>query len=341
MESDGQTPPPDKVTIYDVAQRAGVSIATVSNTINRPERVSSGARQRVLKVVDELGFVPKQTAVSLARKGVGRIGVLAPFTSYPSYAVRLNGILEACTARGVQLLVFDAPSPVAAEQPLLQSLPTTGSLDGLLIMGLPLEERTALRLQRRKLATVLVDSFHRDFDCVNVNDRAGGYAVGAHLIAQGHRRFAFIIEGPKSHAYESPGRMRYDGFVEALQEAGLDTETLVWAQTGNDMAGGREVVARLLAEPSPPTAFFCHHDDLAAGVLSGLRSAGLSVPSDAAVVGYDDTNLAEALDLTSVAQPFAETGRIATTLLLEAMEQPSKPKQQADLSPRLVVRGSS
>jgi len=101
---------PDKVTIYEVARRAGVSIAIVSHVFNRPERVKSSTRERVLDVVDELGFVPKPTAVSLARKGVGRIGVLAPFTSYSSYATRLNGIFEACAGRAVEVVVFDAPS---------------------------------------------------------------------------------------------------------------------------------------------------------------------------------------------------------------------------------------
>ena len=155
---------PDKVTIYEVARRAGVSIATVSHVFNRPERVKSSTRERVLDVVDELGFVPKPTAVSLARKGVGRIGVLAPFTSYSSYATRLNGILEACAGRSVEVVVFDAPSATMAESPLLQTLPTTGRLDGLVIMGLPLDDRTAGRLKRGKLATVLVEGVKKTED---------------------------------------------------------------------------------------------------------------------------------------------------------------------------------
>lgn len=331
----------DKVTIYEVARRAGVSIATVSHVINRPERVSSSTRERVLGVVDELGFVPKPTAVSLARKGVGRIGVLAPFTSYQSYATRLNGILEACTARSVQVVVFDAPSAAAAQSPLLQTLPTTGSLDGLLIMGLPLEDSTAARLRRRKLATVLVDSLHADFDCVNVDDEAGGHAAGTFLVQRGHRRFALISEAQHSSDYVSPAELRARGIVRALKDGGLGSGALKWALTTSDIQGGRAAAAELLAASEPPTAFLCHNDALAAGVLAELRAAGRAIPAEAAVIGYDDTDLAEALDLTSVRQPFAETGRIAASLLFAAMDGISKSTQRINITPRLTVRATT
>jgi len=342
MSNPGETSrAPDKVTIYEVARRAGVSIATVSHVINRPERVNSSTRDRVMDVVDELGFVPKHTAVSLARKGVGRIGVLAPFTSYRSYATRLNGILEACTARAVEVVVFDAPSAATAESPLLQTLPTTGRLDGLLIMGLPLEEGTAARLRRRKLATVLVDSLHPDFDCVNVDDEAGGYAAGTHLVQKGHRRLAFISEGQHSSAYVSPGELRARGLVKALKDGGLDPGDLEWTLTINNIQGGRAAAAELLSHADPPTAFLCHHDDLAAGVLAELRAAGRPVPAAAAVMGYDDSDLAEALDMTSVHQPFAETGRIAASLLFAAMDGTTKSTQQINIIPRVAVRGTT
>ena len=343
-------PAPDKVTIYEVARRAGVSIATVSHVINRPERVKSSTRERVLDVVDELGFVPKQTAVSLARKGVGRVGVLAPFTSYRSYGTRLNGILEACTGRAVEVVVFDAPSATIAKSPLLQTLPATGRLDGLMIMGLPVDDSTAARLKRRKLPTVLVDSKRPEFDCVNVDDEAGGYAAGTHLVQRGHRRLAFLSESlvagsaigrNPSSPYVSPAELRARGLVRAMKDGGLDPGDLEWALTTNNIQGGRVAVADLLGRPNPPTAFMCHHDDLAAGVLAELRAAGRAVPGEAAVIGYDDSDLAEALDLTSVRQPFAETGRIATSLLFAALDGTSDSTQQITLKPRLTIGGTT
>jgi DNA-binding LacI/PurR family transcriptional regulator len=338
-------PDPDKVTIYEVARRAGVSIATVSHVFNRPERVKSSTRERVLDAVEELGFVPKPTAVSLARKGVGRIGVLAPFTSYSSYATRLNGVLEACAGRAVEVVVFDAPSATTAESPLLRTLPTTGRLDGLVIMGLPLDDGTAARLKKGKLATVLVDSQHPEFDSVTVDDEAGGCAAGTHLVQRGYSRLVFITESVdigsaislNSATYASAGELRARGVVRAMKDGGLDPADLEWALTAGNIAGGRAAAAQLLDRPDPPTGFICNHDDLAAGVLAELRALGCAVPGDAAVVGYDDSELAEALDLTSVRQPFAETGRIAISLLAAVMDGTADSTQQISLKPRLTI----
>jgi DNA-binding LacI/PurR family transcriptional regulator len=330
------------VTIYEVAERAGVSIATVSHALNRPARVGAITRERVLDVVDELGFTPKQTAVTLARKGVGRIGVLAPFTSYASYTRRLTGVLEACANRNVDVVVFDVPSAATAPSPLLRTLPVTGRLDGLLIMGAPLEDAMARRLSKRKLATVLVDSFHPGLSWVNVDDEAGGYQIGAHLIDRGHRSVTYVSEGQRSTEYTSPAQLRKRGLIRALREASLAEDALKhWIVPAIDMPRGREAAENILRLDPVPTAVVAHHDGLAAGLLAGFRAAGRRVPEDIAVVGYDGTDLALALDLTTVDQPFAETGRIAAALLLGLLDGTSPSSQHVNLTPTLIVRATS
>jgi LacI family transcriptional regulator len=330
------------VTIYDVAERAGVSIATVSHALNRPDRVGASTRERVLDIVDELGFTPKPTAVSLARKGVGRVGVIAPFTSYPSYRARLMGVLDACSARDIDVVVFDAPSVAAATAPLLRTLPVTGRLDGLLIMGIPLEEAMAHRLARRKLATVLVDSVHKDLTWVNVDDEAGGYQIGRHLLERGHRSIIYVSQGQRSTEYTSPAQLRMQGIVRALREAGSGADAVLhWLVPANDMPGGREAAGAILRQVSLPAAVVAHHDGLAAGLLAGFRSAGRQVPEEVAVVGYDGTDLAEALELTTVAQPFAETGRLGAELLLGLLGPAGRPIQQVSLTPTLLARATS
>jgi DNA-binding LacI/PurR family transcriptional regulator len=331
-----------KVTIYEVANQAGVSITTVSHVLNRPDRVGAATRERVLNVMDELGFTPKPTAVTLARKGVGRIGVLAPFTSYASYAVRLTGVLEACADRNIDVVVFDVPSVAAAASPLLRTVPVTGRLDGLLMMGIPLEDVAARRLSARKLATVLVDSFQRDLTRVNVDDEAGGYQIGTHLIERGHRGFTYVSEGQRSTDYTSPAQLRKRGLIRALREAGLGEQALQhWIARSNDMRGGRQAAMEILRLDRVPTAVVGHHDGLAAGLLAGFRSAGRRVPDDIAVAGYDGTDLSEGLELTSVEQPFAETGRIAAALLLDLLDGTARPLQQVNLMPTLLVRGTT
>lgn len=330
------------VTIYDVAERAGVSIATVSHVLNRPDRVGASTRERVLDVVDELNFTPKPAAVSLARAGVGRIGVVAPFSAYASYSVRLTGVFEACAGRNLDVVVFDVPSVAAAASPLLHALPATGRLDGLLIMGVPLRDAMARRLSRRKMATVLVDSLHEDLNWVNVDDEAGGYQIGAHLIDRGYRSLIYASEGQRSAEYTSPAQRRRLGIARALREAGLGEDALTHLKVKtNDIAGGRAAAGAVLARSGTPAAVIAHHDGLAAGLLLGLRAAGRAVPADIAVVGYDGTELADALELTTVAQPFAETGRIAAGLLLALLGEANRTVQQITLVPALIPRTTS
>jgi DNA-binding LacI/PurR family transcriptional regulator len=328
---------PDKVTIYEVAQRAGVSIATVSHALNRPEKVRSTTRTRVLEIIDELQFVPKAAAVSQARKGVGRIGVLAPFTSYASYRTRLVGVLEEFAGEPVDVVIFDHSSVADSPSPLLGSLPTTGRLDGLLIMGVPLEDQMAERLLKRRLGIVLVDTTHTAFSSVNIDDEHGGHEVGRHLVARGHRQFAFISEAQRSTAYLSPGQLRLQGFTRALSEAGIDNDAVHWLITSNDVRGGREAVQDITALSKRPSAVFAHHDDLAAGLLSGLRNSGLRVPDDLAVVGYDGGELADALEMTTVRQPFAETGKIAASLLKASLSAQRVPVQHITLQGELII----
>ncbi|MET3803239.1 LacI family transcriptional regulator [Nakamurella sp. UYEF19] len=338
----GSMPPtPDKVTIYEVARRAGVSIATVSHVLNRPERVSALTRGRVLDVVDELGFTPKNSAVALARKGVGRIGVVAPFTSYPSYSARLVGVLEACRNSNLDVVVFDVPSAAAATSPLLHSLPTTGRLDGLLIMGVPLEDSMARRLAQRKLHTVLIDSHHKDFASVTVDDEAGGYRIGRHLTDRGHQHFVFVSEPQESTDYVSAGQLRLRGFQRALDEGRPDSQPVHWVMTTPDLRGGEEAAAFISAMSERPDAVFGHHDVLAAGVLKGLRAGGIRVPEEIAVVGYDGSDLADGLDMTTVSQPFTETGRIGAGLLLQLLGGTGSAVQQITLAPELVVRSTA
>ena len=134
------------VTIYDVAARAGVGISTVSNTLNKPDRVSPKTRKRVLDAAAELGFVPKSEAVSRARRGVGRIGVIAPFVSYNSYMRRLAGVLEVMNRNNLEVCIFDEESAAAKSSLLLSQLPLNSRLDGLIIMGIPLDDDAAQRL---------------------------------------------------------------------------------------------------------------------------------------------------------------------------------------------------
>ncbi len=326
---------PARVTIYEVARRAGVSIATVSHALNRPERVSSSTRERVLEAVDALGFTPKQTAVSLARSGVGRIAVVAPFSAYPSYFERLLGVLRACKSRRIEVVVFD---DVSKDGPsvLLETLPTTGRVDGLIIMGIEPDPAVTKRLQRRHIPAVLLDRASTAFTSVTVDDEAGGRMLAQHMIGRGARSFAFVSPPPPDIEHVTSGELRVRGFQAAIRDAGLPEVT--WLIAEDSVEGGREAVSDVLALPTRPDAVFAVHDRLAAGLLGGLTDAGVRVPEDILLAGYDDSDVAGAMGVTTVRQPFESSGWAAARALLQTLAEPGATVQQISLRPELVVR---
>ncbi|CAB4695854.1 unannotated protein [freshwater metagenome] len=333
----------DRVTIYEVAERAGVSIATVSHALNRPEKVNPATRSRVLDAVDELGFTPKASAVSLARKGVGRIGVLAAFGGYPTYLQRLVGVMEACREKNIDVVPFDGGVDAEGIEPWLSTLPATGRLDGLLIMGDGLDEASAARLVQRRLPTVLVDHLHPDFSCVTVDDEHGGYLLGRHLIDQGYveagREADLVFAGPtpSTAVLTSPGAKRVSGLVRALAESDIDASAVTLLVTEDDFDGGVAAAQDILTMPRLPRLVVGNHDAVAAGVHLGLSRRGVRVPEQVAVAGYDGVDIGRAIELTTVSQPFAETGRLGAQLLLELMSDPDRARQEIQLSPTLVV----
>jgi DNA-binding LacI/PurR family transcriptional regulator len=329
------------VTIYDVAAHAGVSISTVSQTLNRPGRVNAKTRERVLQAIEELEYMPKAAAVSHARRGVGRIGVLAPFTSYDSFRRRLMGVLSESDGSNRDVVVYDHESAAASVSPLLRTLPVSGRLDGLLIMGLPLDDALADHLLARRLPTVLVDSSRPEFSTVNVDDDEGGAVLARHLLARGHTSFAFVQEPQESNAFLSQGQRRNRGFAQALTESGIDPDAVHTVLTNNDISASRRALHEVLALRPRPTAIFAHHDVLAAGLVVECRRQGVRVPDDLAVVGFDDGSVAEAAALTTVRQPFEESGRIGARLLSDLISGAPIGVQRIVLGLELVVRDSA
>jgi LacI family transcriptional regulator len=325
-----------EVTIYEVAARAGVSISTVSLSLNRPERVSSSTRERVLQVVEDLGFVPKETAVARARRGVGRIGVLAPFTSYASYTRRLHGVMHGLRDSNLDIVVYDHESAAESASPLLSSLPLSRHLDGLIVMGLPLQSDTAERLSASGLPAVVVDSDPMGFDAINIDDELAGAVVGRHLTGAGHTSVGFVHEPQHSQAFVSQGQRRLAGLRRGVKESPGSPALVHEIVVSNDFNGGRAAAAVLREKGC--TAAFAHHDLLAAGLLTQLREDGVEVPGELAVIGFDDGELAECLQMSTVRQPFEESGRVAARLLQEALAGGARSRQQISLGVELVIR---
>ena len=325
------------VTIYDVASRAGVSISTVSNTLNAPGKVRAATRQRILAAIDELGFVPRTDAHARARKGVGRIGVVAPITTYPSYEVRLRGVLDGLRDQPYELVLYDQAT-LTVRRNYLDSLPLTNRLDGIIVMSLQFAAAVASRLLSRELPTVLVEFARDGFSSVHVDDREGGRLAADHLLAAGHRRFGFIGEARVAIDMDIDAAHRLDGFRQGLLVGGCDLPDNHVIRGAPGVEPARTYAHRLFDLPDPPTAVFTHSDVQAVGVLKAIAERGWHCPDDVAVIGFDDLDFADYLGLTTVAQPLRETGRAATTLLLAAIDDPDRARQRIQLPLRLIPR---
>lgn len=331
----------DRVTIYHVAQQAGVSISTVSLAMNSPSRVSEATRSKIYAIADTLGFEPKTEAITRARRGVGRIGVLAPFSTYPSYYERLNGVLRAIRGEPLEVVVLDHESAATAPSPLLASLPFTGRMDGLIVMGMPLDDEVATRLTSGRMLAVLVDTAHDGFDTVEIDDVAGGRMVAAHVCDMAYEHHAFIGEEQQSQLYASPCDQRLEGFRDGLATRGHQLPERHVVRVPNRREAAEEAATELLSTLRRPCAIFAHDDLLAAGVLQAVRALGYHPGGEVGVVGFDDSELAQVLELTSVRQPLLESGGTAVRLLLDRLRQPDSTARNVRLELRLMARNST
>lgn len=326
-------------TIYDVARRAGVSTATVSRTLNNPLRVAVETRTRVLVAVDDLDFVPKADAVSRARRGVGRIGVIAPFTSHDAARRRFNGILREA-GDVLEVVAYDHPSAAASPFPLLSVLPTTGHLDGLIVMSFALDDAVAARLEARDYPVVLLDTDDERFPSITTNDHQGGRLAARHLVDLGHERIAYLGEAQHVATREAPSTRRLAGLRDHLTESGIPLpDTSIRLSPNGTHVAALEAIS-LLRLKDRPTAIFASDDIRAAGVLRGAATLGITVPDDLSVIGYDDGDLAETLGLTTVRQPLEESGVLAVRTMRQRLHTTTTPATTT-LRVKIITRSTT
>ena len=325
------------ITAYDVAKKAKVSITTVSRVLNSSGKVSEATRKRVFSAIDALGFVPKAEAAARARKASGRIGVLAPFFTYPSFVERLQGVASSLADSPYELVVYNVDSS-ARRDIYLSSLAVTHRLDGLIVMALPFDDVMARRLITHKLETVLIEAGRPQFSSVEIDDEAGGRIAAEYLLEKGHRRCAFVGDKDLPDYAIHPSEWRFAGYRKALQGAGvpLTDDYIALAPHGPESA--RQLTHRLLDLPEPPTAIFAPSDLQAMGILKAARERSLSVPDQLAIIGFDDLEMSDYIGLTTVRQPLRESGRVAVELLLARLADRARPVQHVRLPLTIVKR---
>ncbi len=329
--------------IRDVAERAGVSVATVSNVFNRPDIVAPATRARVEEAVAALGYVRNESARQL-RMGQSRtIGLIVPDIANPFFTDVARGVEDTASAAGSLVIVGNSDDDPEREQRYL-TLFAEQHVQGALLVPVRGSRDAAAGLRRRGIPVVMLDSAGGadDWCSVSVNDVVGGRIAVAHLLEAGHRRIGFV--GAGSAAPQAIDREA--GARAALADSGRPPDELVGlAANALNVEGGAAAARQILALPARrrPTAVACVNDLLALGVLHELLRSGLDVPGDVAIVGYDDIGFAEAaaVALSSVRQPRQHLGQRATQLLLEESSGQGHHHDRVVFEPELVVRASS
>lgn len=326
-------------TIRDVAIHAGVSVATVSRALNNSGPVREETRARIQAAVKALQYRPNSAAQSLITRRTRTLGVLLPDLHGEFFSELIRGLDEAAQKRGYHLLLSSSHDLATELDVALHRM--GGRVDGLVVMAPKLDAETLDGLLPRNVPVVLLNSpraGHAVYG-LRIDNRGGARAVVSHLIGHGHRRIA-IITGPTGN-HDAAERLA--GYREALREAGLAEDPEIEVEGDFRTSSGFEATSRILALRLRPTALFASNDAMALGALSALRDAGVSVPQEMALVGFDDLSSAQYSipPLSSVHIAIEELGTRAITRLMEVLEKGGPVEGQREVLPaRPVFRRS-
>ena len=329
-----------KAGIKDVADLAGVSIATVSRALRGMQHVSAPTRKRILEAAERLDYpIP----LSPNKRIYGRtnsVGVVAPYVSRWYFAQVINGVEGALRESGLDLLLYNF-SQMKGRERLFQHQLLKGRVDALIVISLPPTEEEFESMLSLGIPIALVGMHHDNCSSVAIDDVAAARTATRHLVNQGHKELAIISGSPKDPFNFSVPHDRRKGFIDVLAESSLawDPSREVFGEF--TMQGAERAIDELLARPNRPTAIFAQSDEMAIGAMRAIRRHGLRVPEDISIVGFDGHEMAEFFDLTTVEQPVTRMGEMAAWSITEKLKNPSSEFHSLTLPTTLVVRNST
>jgi LacI family transcriptional regulator len=339
QDAENRFAPTAAPTMRDVAARAGVATATVSNVLSGRRQVRPELRERVTAAIAATGYRPNQLASSLRRMRTDTVGIVVPDLTNPFFAALVHRLEDLAAEDGYQILLVGSNEDEAREEGRLQTL-LSRQIDGL-IMAPARDETAALSANRARLPpTVLMDRGfgHADFDTVTADNTDAAARGSAHLIALGHRDIAFVVTSP---ALDNM-RERIDGYQAALAAAGLGDRARILAG-GFTIEGCRSVIEQELLRGEPPTAVFAANYVATLGAMKAIRALDLDFPGEVSLLGFDDTDWMTVLRpyLSVVAQPVLAMADAAWALLRERLADRHGPRRHLRLPCTLAVREST
>ena len=306
-------------TIYDVARLAGVSSATVSRVLNEPDRVASVKRQRVQDAIRELNFVPKADAVAKARKAYKKIGVVAPFFTQPSFMERLRGVASVLSAEHYELVIYSIDTAEDLEN-YVQMLINTRRVDGLILLCVNASESVLQLLRDADFPVCFVENEYDDFDCVAVQNIAGGQKAAEFLHKKGCVNPGFVGELSRLSFAVAATEERFRGFRFYYANQGIIIKPEhVWIGEFTASELDKEILD-YLAQEELPDGVFCSSDVIAARFVRLAENKGIKVPEKIKVIGFDNIDVSDYFGLTSVSQSLEKSGAAAAQLVLNRLE---------------------
>lgn len=327
-------------TIKDIARKAGVAPSVVSRALNNKYGVKNSTKDLILKLAQEMNYYPNTAARSLVTRKTETIGIMMADISQPYYSQIIRGMEYIANQTGYTLLFSNSYESVEHNR-VLQKMINAERVDGLIIVGSNIQEKNfSLTLLEQEIPFVLVERSFSDprVNCIWVDNVAGAYLATKHLIEKGHQKIAHIT----GNLYFQVALDRIEGYKKALYEAGIDySEELV--VSGNFVSqDGYETMKVILKHHPQCTAVFVASDAMAYGVLQAISEAGLAVPDDIAVIGFDDLEFSGLTNppLTTIHQPRYEMGQKALELLTAILRGEQENGAKICLSPEIVIRRS-
>lgn len=327
-------------TIKDVAKHACVSTSTVSHVLNKTRFVSEDISERVMIAVSELNYAPSALARSLKVNHTKTFGMLVTTSTNPFFGEVVKGVERRCYEMGYNLILCNTEGDAKRVHSSLDTL-LQKRVDGLLLMCTEIESQVLELFSRyQAVPTVVMDWGLIDFpsDKIQDNSHHGGYLATKHLIEQGHKEIG-CLTGPLN---KLQAQQRLSGFVQAMEESGLNINKQ-WIASGDfECEGGETAFNEIHSRGQLPTALFVSNDMMAMGVINCASKKGISVPNDLSIVGYDDIKMAKYItpSLTTIHQPKQRLGQQAVDSLLKKIQTKSQTNHVIQLEPTLMVRDS-
>lgn len=332
--------PADRVNIAEVAAAAGVSVGTVSRVLNHSPNVREGTRSRVLEVMRRLNYRPSRLAASLSRGSTCTVVILVPYFTRPSVVARLSGAIGVLDEQGFDTVLRNVESPTQRDRHIAALTERHGA-DGGVIMSLRLDRPHLEAMTSARLPVSLVDTEAPGLPCTVVDDIRGGHLAAGHLIGLGHTRIGFVGDIRDHDLGFQSSRRRLLGYRRALAASGLHYDPGLVRLGEHGASAAAASALELLRLPDRPTAIFAASDTQALGVLAAAEKAGLTIPADLSVIGFDDIDAAAQVGLSTVHQPLAESGARGASRLCEIIRGGRVRPLREELPLEVVARTSS